>query len=44
MITPQNLSDKKEGIKFTTTKSFNLEKNKEKFLLKISINEKFDIF
>ena len=44
MITPQNLLDKNEGIKFTTTKAFNLEKNDEKFLLKISINEKLIFF
>ena len=44
MITPQILSDKNEGIKFTTTKSFNLEKNEGKFLLKISINEKLIFF
>ena len=44
MITPQILSEKNEGIKFSTTKSFNLEKNEWKFLLKISINEKLIFF
>ena len=44
MITPQNLLDKNEGIKFTTTKAFNLEKNDEKFILKMSINEKLIFF
>ena len=44
MITPKNSFDKNEGIKFTTTKAFNLEKNDEKFILKISINEKLIFF
>ena len=44
MIAPKNPLDKNEGIKFTTTKTFNLEKKDEKFILKISINEKLIFF
>ena len=44
MISPQEYSDKDEGIKFTTTKMFNLEENKDKYKLKISINEKLIFF
>lgn len=44
MITPEICLEKSEGIKFTTFKTFNLEKNDEKFILKISINEKLIFF
>ena len=44
MIEPQIPSDINEGIKFNTIKTFNLEKNDEKFILKISINEELIFF
>ena len=44
MLEPKTLSDKIKGIKFTETKTFNLEKNDEKFILKISINEELIFF
>lgn len=44
MITPQIQLDKIEGIKYTNTKTYSLENNGEKFILKISINEKLIFF
>ena len=44
MIEPQIPSDINEGIKFNTIKTFNIEKNDEKFILKISINEELIFF
>ena len=44
METPKINSNHMESIKFTTSKTFNLDKNDEKFVLKISINEKLIFF
>ena len=44
METPKINSNHIESIKFTTSKTFNLDKNDEKFVLKISINEKLIFF
>ena len=47
METPQSNSNHieyMESIKFITSKIFNLEKNEDKYILKISINEKLIFF